>query len=79
MLRADVFRPADDPPLSSAADLRPYGKGLTWQDSCATVRELFTGKPPTGRNHGASLALAAEKKEFGASRRARWFGLNGAS
>ena len=79
MLRANVFRPADDPPLSSAADLRPYGKGLTWQDGCATVRELFTGSHPRGGTTGASLALAAEKKEFGASRRARWFGLNGAS
>ena len=41
--------------------------------------QFLSGQPPTGRYYGASLALAAEKKEFGASRRARWFGLNGAS
>jgi len=41
--------------------------------------QFLSGQPPKGRYYGASLALAAEKKEFGASRRARWFGLNGAS
>ena len=41
--------------------------------------QFLSGQPPTGRYYGASVALAAEKKEFGASRRARWFGLNGAS
>jgi len=41
--------------------------------------QFLPGQPPTGRYYGASLVLAAEKKEFGASRRARWFGLNGAS
>jgi len=40
--------------------------------------QFLSGQPPTGRYYGASLALAVEKKEFGASRRARWFGLNGA-
>jgi sulfide:quinone oxidoreductase len=39
--------------------------------------QFLSGQPPTGKFYGASLALAAEKKEFGASRRARWFGLNG--
>jgi sulfide:quinone oxidoreductase len=39
--------------------------------------QFLSGHPPTGNFYGASLALAAEKKEFGASRRARWFGLNG--
>ncbi|MEX0682516.1 MAG: FAD-dependent oxidoreductase [Dehalococcoidia bacterium] len=37
--------------------------------------QFLPGQPPTGQYYGASLALAAEKKEFGASRRARWFGL----
>ena len=41
--------------------------------------QFLSGQPPKGRYYGASVALAAEKKEFGASRRARWFGLNGAS
>ena len=41
--------------------------------------QFLSGQPPTGTYYGASVALAAEKKEFGASRRARWFGLNGAS
>ena len=39
--------------------------------------QFLSGQPPTGRFYGASIALAEEKKEFGASRRARWFGLNG--
>ena len=37
--------------------------------------QFLSGQPPTGTYYGASVALAAEKKEFGASRRARWFGL----
>jgi sulfide:quinone oxidoreductase len=41
--------------------------------------QFLSGQPPRGTYYGASQALAAEKKEFGASRRARWFGLNGAS
>jgi len=41
--------------------------------------QFLSGQPPTGTYYGASAALAAEKKEFGASRRARWFGLNGDS
>ena len=39
--------------------------------------QFLSGQPPTGTYYGASVALAAEKKEFGASRRARWFGLSG--
>jgi sulfide:quinone oxidoreductase len=41
--------------------------------------QFLSGQPPTGTYYGASVARAAEKKEFGASRRARWFGLNGKS
>jgi sulfide:quinone oxidoreductase len=37
--------------------------------------QFLSGKPPTGIYFGASTEGAAEKKEFGASRRARWFGL----
>jgi sulfide:quinone oxidoreductase len=40
--------------------------------------QFLSGQSPRGTYYGASLALAAEKKEFGAIRRARWFGLNGA-
>ena len=35
----------------------------------------FLAGPPTGTYTEASIQLAAEKKEFGSSRRARWFGL----
>jgi sulfide:quinone oxidoreductase len=37
--------------------------------------QFLSGQPPTGMFFGASEAVAAEKREFGASRRARWFGL----
>jgi sulfide:quinone oxidoreductase len=37
--------------------------------------DFFSGPHPTGSYYGASDALAAEKHEFGASRRRRWFGL----
>ena len=36
--------------------------------------QFLSGSPPTGTYTEASLALAAEKKIFGSSRRARWFG-----
>jgi sulfide:quinone oxidoreductase len=39
------------------------------------VQVEFLAGPPTGSFTEASLALADEKKEFGASRRAKWFGL----
>jgi sulfide:quinone oxidoreductase len=41
--------------------------------------QFLPGRPPAGKFYGASLALAGEKKEFGASRRRRWFGLDGNS
>jgi sulfide:quinone oxidoreductase len=37
--------------------------------------QFLSGQPPTGWFHGASEALAAEKRDFGATRRARWFGI----
>jgi sulfide:quinone oxidoreductase len=37
--------------------------------------QFLSGSPPTGAYTEASVALAAEKEEFGSSRRARWFGL----
>jgi sulfide:quinone oxidoreductase len=39
--------------------------------------QFLPGQPPRGTYYGASLELAADKKEFGRSRRAKWFGLNG--
>jgi sulfide:quinone oxidoreductase len=37
--------------------------------------DASSGSPPQGTFEGPSEQLAAEKREFGASRRARWFGL----
>jgi sulfide:quinone oxidoreductase len=37
--------------------------------------DFFSGPKPTGTYHAPSTALVAEKQQFGASRRARWFGL----
>jgi sulfide:quinone oxidoreductase len=39
--------------------------------------QFLPGKPPSGTYYGASTAIRDEKKAFGATRRARWFGLNG--
>jgi sulfide:quinone oxidoreductase len=36
---------------------------------------FLTGPKPTGVFHGSSAAMIADKMEFGASRRRRWFGL----
>jgi sulfide:quinone oxidoreductase len=36
---------------------------------------FFSGPTPTGSFTEPSLALVGEKKRFGSSRRARWFGL----
>jgi sulfide:quinone oxidoreductase len=35
--------------------------------------DFFSGPKPIGRYHEPSLALREDKKQFGASRRARWF------
>ena len=37
--------------------------------------DFFSGPKPTGTFNEPSVALRAEKQQFGASRRARWFGL----
>ena len=37
--------------------------------------DFFSGPKPTGTYHEASVALREDKERFGASRRARWFGL----
>jgi sulfide:quinone oxidoreductase len=37
--------------------------------------DFFSGPSPTGTYHEASVALRADKEQFGASRRVRWFGL----
>ena len=36
--------------------------------------DFLSGPQPTGEFNAPSAALVAEKVEFGASRRARWFG-----
>ena len=36
--------------------------------------DFLSGPKPTGTFHAPSGALVAEKHDFGASRRARWFG-----
>jgi sulfide:quinone oxidoreductase len=38
---------------------------------------FLSGDAPAAEPHQPSVAYAAEKAEFGATRRARWFGLNG--
>ena len=38
--------------------------------------DFFSGPKPTGTYHEPSEALQADKKAFGATRRARWFGLS---
>ncbi len=37
--------------------------------------DFFSGPTPTGTYHAPTTALRADKNHFGASRRARWFGL----
>jgi sulfide:quinone oxidoreductase len=37
--------------------------------------DFFSGPTPTGTYHAPSLELRAGKEQFGASRRARWFGM----
>jgi sulfide:quinone oxidoreductase len=37
--------------------------------------DFLSGPTPTGTFQDPSIALAGEKKLFGSSRRARWFGL----
>ncbi len=37
--------------------------------------DFFSGPKPTGTYHQPDVALRADKERFGASRRARWFGL----
>lgn len=37
--------------------------------------DFFSGPAPTGTYHAPSIELRADKEQFGASRRARWFGL----
>jgi sulfide:quinone oxidoreductase len=37
--------------------------------------DFLTGPQPVAHRHDPSREFAAEKREFGATRRARWFGL----
>lgn len=54
------------------------GKGICYiefgGDEIGVVEVEFFGGRPTGSLQGPSLALAADKKKFGASRVKRWFG-----
>ena len=58
----------------------PYtGQGLCYiefgHDEVGKVEvDFLSGPKPQGTFHGASVAVAEEKVQFGASRRARWFG-----
>lgn len=59
-------------------DDRYDGKGICYiefgGDEIGVVEVEFFGGRPNGTLQGPSLALAADKKEFGASRVQRWFG-----
>ena len=37
--------------------------------------DFFSGPKPTGTYHAPDVAMRADKEHFGASRKARWFGL----
>ena len=39
--------------------------------------DFFSGPKPIGVYHGASTERRADKERFGATRRARWFGMDG--
>jgi sulfide:quinone oxidoreductase len=49
-----------------------FGEGMVGR----TDVDFFSNPSPTGIHFEASLALAAEKKSFETSRKARWFGLS---
>ena len=56
------------------------GRGSCWVEFGAgrvgrVDIDFFSGPRPTGTLAGPSLELAEEKRRFGATRRARWFGL----
>ena len=67
--------------LSGAGEVREYdGFGTCYLEfgggRIGKVEvDFFSGPQPTGTYHEPSLALRADKDHFGASRRARWFGL----
>jgi sulfide:quinone oxidoreductase len=72
---------ADDIAARSQAPshLRPTGSGICYAefgDGLVSKVEVnfLSGEAPTAEPHGATLAHAAEKDEFAATRRARWFG-----
>jgi sulfide:quinone oxidoreductase len=48
-----------------------FGSGLVGRVDV----DFLSGPNPTGRFQSPSNGLVAEKQHFGASRRARWFGL----
>jgi sulfide:quinone oxidoreductase len=66
--------------LSGGEPPAPYGgSGICYAefgDGLVSKVEVnfLSGEAPAAQPHGATLAYAAEKDEFGATRRARWFG-----
>ena len=63
--------PPPGPYRGTGACYVEFGQGLVGRVNI----DASSGPPPKGTFDGPSKELAAEKREFGASRRANWFGL----
>jgi sulfide:quinone oxidoreductase len=63
--------PQPEPYRGTGACYVEFGGGLVGRVNI----DVSGGPPPKGTFDGPSEELAAEKREFGASRRARWFGV----
>jgi sulfide:quinone oxidoreductase len=63
--------PPPEPYRGSGACYMEFGGGRVGRVNI----DASSGPPPKGTFDGPSEELAAEKREFGSSRRARWFGL----
>jgi sulfide:quinone oxidoreductase len=73
--------------LSLVSKIRGQGQGALYSGAGSCYIEFgagrigrvdvdfFSGPKPTGTYHEPTVALRADKERFGASRRARWFGL----
>jgi len=87
--KAGVFAEGAAKAVATAliADIRNVGKPVEYNgfgtcyiefggDRIGKVEvDFFSGPKPTGNYYEPSVALRAEKHDFGSSRRARWFGL----
>jgi sulfide:quinone oxidoreductase len=87
--KAGVFAEGAAKAVATALVARIRGKGDAWLydgfGSCylefgggrigRVDVDFFSGPKPTGTYYEPSVELRADKEEFGASRRARWFGL----